>query len=138
MPIINILTNEKLMASEFSKWLKDYRRESGLTLIQLRDAIGNLCTDAYLSRLENDRFAGKKGKPAQPSLEIVDALAKALNRPTDEARLAAGYAPLSKTLPLPEPVAKAFARSGHLNENDMELIANFVDMLESQRKNENL
>ena len=83
--------NKKLMASEFSKWLKENRRKSELTLIQLRDKISGLCTDAYLSRLENDKFKSKKGNPAQPDIEIVESLAIALNRPIDEARWAAGY-----------------------------------------------
>lgn len=85
--------------TKFSDWLKTYRKESGLSLMQLKAAIGDLCSDAYLSKLENDRYRGKKGKPALPDIEIVDALATALNRPVDEARLAAGYAARDNILP---------------------------------------
>jgi transcriptional regulator with XRE-family HTH domain len=90
--------NQKLM-SELSKWLKHYRKESGLTLLQLKAAIGDLCSDAYLSKIENNRYKGKKGNPPRVDIEIVDALAVALNRPVDEARNAAGYSAKNTILP---------------------------------------
>lgn len=128
MKIQNILLNKKLMANAFSLWLKKHRAESGLTLIQLRDKIGNLCSDAYLSKLENDRYKGKKGRPAQPDIEIVEALAAALHRPTDEARLAAGYAPATAPIVSPQ-ILDALRRVSPLAPADAELLANFILML---------
>jgi transcriptional regulator with XRE-family HTH domain len=120
-----MLINNKLMANTFSIWLKKYRQESGLTLAQLRGAIDNLCSDAYLSKLENDRYRGKKGNPAQPDIEIVEALAKALNRPIDEARLAAGYAPTEQHQILPSQLRHI--DFSLFNENELIEIRNFIE-----------
>lgn len=132
MKIRTILINQKLMKSAFSIWLKKHREESGLTLIQLRDKIGKLCSDAYLSKLENDKYKGKKGKPAQPDIEIVEALALAFNRPIDEARLAAGYAPKNPDLPHNDKLMHlAFAYPG-IPEEDRNEPDYLIDILERE------
>ena len=81
----------------FSEWLKQARDDRKLSLRELARRTNGACTFGYLSQLENSR-GGKKGV-YQPDIEIVDALAKALDKNIDEARLAAGYAPTFQTSP---------------------------------------
>lgn len=84
----------------FGAWLRSAREERGLSLRQLAERAHNVCTFGYIAQLERETL-GKKGQTYQPDLEIVDALAVALEKPMDEARLAAGYAPLSPAEPQP-------------------------------------
>lgn len=78
---------------DFAEWLKSNRQREKLSLRRLSEKIGGLCSDAYLSQLENRRYLGKKGKPMRPDREIVVALAEALNADVDRALALADYAP---------------------------------------------
>jgi transcriptional regulator with XRE-family HTH domain len=89
-PIIDV--KERLTLMTFGTWLKKHRQEQGLSLRELEKRIDRICTFSYLAQLEL-AHKGKKGQEYQPAVEIVDALAVALDRPIAEARLAAGYAP---------------------------------------------
>lgn len=80
----------------FGSWLKQARAERGLSLRQLARRANNVCTFGYIAQLEHET-RGKKGQEMRPDLEIVDALAIALDKPINDARSAAGYAPLSAT-----------------------------------------
>lgn len=77
------------MALTFGKWLKDARKLAGLTQDQLAKRAG--CTHAYISALEREVVESKSNRPIQPSLEIVDAIARALGAPSPVARRIAGY-----------------------------------------------
>lgn len=77
----------------FGTWLKANRKKQGFTQEGLAKAANDICTGSYISSLERNQDVGKRGQPTTPSKDIVDALADALGRPRDEARLAAGYAP---------------------------------------------
>lgn len=85
----------------FGTWLKPRRKQTGLTQKALAEAANGVCTEQYISNLENKYDVGKGGEPTRPRLEIVDALASALADAGGldravvqaEARLAAGYAP---------------------------------------------
>lgn len=79
--------------SSFGQQLKQKRKKAGLTQSQLAQRANYICTEAYISQLENNKYVGKKGEPMRPSVEIVDALAIALNWSVGEARVAAGWAP---------------------------------------------
>lgn len=79
------------IVENFGTWLKNYRQEADLSLRELEARIGKICTFGYLNQLEKE-VKGKNGEPFMPDEAIVEALAKALNRPLDEARHAAGYA----------------------------------------------
>ena len=79
--------------AHFGEWLKIARENKGYSLRQLESRINKLCTFGYLHQLERGE-TGKKGQTYSPDIEIVDALAVALDKPIDDARLAAGYAPL--------------------------------------------
>src|SRR5687768_6386912 len=87
------------LVMDFAEWLKTNRAASRLSLRSLAKKIDYLCSDAYLSQLENRRYKGKKGKLMQPDQEIVIALAGALNKNIDEALMIAGYAPRESVLP---------------------------------------
>ena len=81
---------------EFGKWLKENRKTADISqeaLAALASGYGGSVTGAYISNLERSYDTNKVGKPIRPSEQIVDAIALALNRSIDEARLAAGYAP---------------------------------------------
>jgi transcriptional regulator with XRE-family HTH domain len=81
----------RIIVSDFGTWLKTHRLRTGLSLRQLENRIDKICTFAYLAQLEKG-VPGKKGEPARPSAELLEALAKVFSVPIDEARQAAGYA----------------------------------------------
>lgn len=76
---------------DFGSWLKAVRKERGISQEELGRAVG--CTGSYISLLESDSAAPRRNRPARPSVEIVDAIARMLRVTRKEARLAAGYAP---------------------------------------------
>src|SRR5215470_13637850 len=80
-----------LPVAPFGLWLKRCRKRRGLTQLELAKRAGDICTDKYISLLERGKESGKKGQPTRPSEEIVEALARALDAPIEDARLAAGY-----------------------------------------------
>lgn len=73
------------------QWLTDKRRRAGLTQEELAQRVP--CTRSYISSLERNVVEAKSGRPIQPSREFVQALARALGIPINEAFTAAGYAP---------------------------------------------
>jgi len=97
---------DKKLMSKFSDWLKHNRKKSGMTLIQLKSAIGDLCSDAYLSKLENDRYKGKKGLPNRPDKEIVLALADVFKENPDKVLILAGYLPENEPTAYPQTEAE--------------------------------
>jgi transcriptional regulator with XRE-family HTH domain len=88
--MILVKENFTKMMNNFGEWLVKWRGESGLSLRNLEKRINKICTFGYLNQLEQE-VKGKKGQVMRPDENIVEALAVALNRPIDEARLAAGY-----------------------------------------------
>lgn len=88
----------------FGKWLVAKREAIGLTQPQLAKRAG--ISVSYVSALERDEPNAKDGSPRRPRIEKVDKIAKALGVPTDEAREAAGYAPLD---PKPKTAREALA-----------------------------
>ena len=76
----------------FGQWVREARLNSGISQETLALSIG--VTGSYISLLEGQKALTKKGYPIRPSLHLVDAIASTLGRSCEEARLAAGYAPL--------------------------------------------
>lgn len=75
----------------FGVLLKRWRKAKGLTQQELANkARVNI---SYVSNLERDFSATSRSGTPQPSVELVDTLARILGVNADEARLAAGYAP---------------------------------------------
>ena len=76
----------------FGTWLRAARLKSGLS----QEELAKLCgvTGAYVSLLEQGE-ADAEGvvRDIHPSPEVVDAMARALGVPYEEARAAAGYGP---------------------------------------------
>lgn len=79
------------MKEGFGKWLHSNRKAAGMTQGQLAERAG--ISTSYVSTLERDERHHLTNAPPQPAIDVVESIAKALNVPTDEARLAAGYAP---------------------------------------------
>lgn len=79
----------------FGKWLSEKRMAANLTQPELAKRVG--FSASYVSALERDEPNARDGSPRRPRVEKVDKLAKALGVPKDEARLAAGYAPLGQS-----------------------------------------
>lgn len=77
---------------KFSQLIKTERKKARLTQRELVELAGSPCTVGYLSNIERNAYVGKKGHPARPDIEIVDAFAKALKIPQKTARDAANYA----------------------------------------------
>lgn len=86
------ITRQRFYMS-FGTWLRSARLEKGYTLRELARRSNGACTHGYISQLESNT-GGKKGA-YRPDVEIVDALATALDKNINEARLAAGYAPMN-------------------------------------------
>jgi transcriptional regulator with XRE-family HTH domain len=78
-------------SERFGRWLFENRKKSKLTQQDLANAAK--CSASYLSMIERGAKHPQSDGPLRPSEEIVEALARALGRPTGEALLAAGYAP---------------------------------------------
>ncbi len=75
----------------FGKWLFDRRKAARLTQGQVAERAG--ISISYVSTLERSERHHLTNAPPRPAIEVVEAIAKALDAPLDEARLVAGYAP---------------------------------------------
>lgn len=82
-------------AAIFGKAIREKRKEQRLTVEAAARKIG--ISKQYLSVLERAVPSLYTGKSIVPKLETVDSIAEALNWDSDEARLAAGYAPKTIT-----------------------------------------
>jgi transcriptional regulator with XRE-family HTH domain len=80
----------------FGKWLKAKREIQGLSMRALAEKADNVCSPSYIAQLETNYYIGKRGKPMQPSEEIVEKLALALGESVNEARKAANYPPIDE------------------------------------------
>jgi transcriptional regulator with XRE-family HTH domain len=118
----------KLLMSSFSQWLKENRKKSGLTLEQLRTAIGDLCTVAYLSKLENDKYKGKKGLSTRPDREIVVALAEAFHENLNEVLTLADYASTNENI---HKIPSIFHKYDWetFNKTELEMLETFIGYL---------
>ena len=114
---------------KFSQWLKLSRKEAGLTLVQLRERINNMCTDAYLSRLEHERYVSKKGQQMMPARDLVIALAEAFGKDVDEALTIAGYSP---SVNIPDNlIIEGFEG---LDQGDIDKIVEYIRFTKEQKK----
>lgn len=93
------------MSMSFGKWLRERREGAGLTLRELADRAG--CSYVYVSMLERGAVS-PSGRRLTPRAEMVEALATALRVPANEARMAAGYAPVLKDSPLTQRAVALF------------------------------
>jgi transcriptional regulator with XRE-family HTH domain len=77
--------------SPFGDWLYQWRRARKLTQAELATAAG--CSDSIISAYETGKKKEKSQEFVDPEPELVEALATALRRPVQEARILAGYNP---------------------------------------------
>jgi transcriptional regulator with XRE-family HTH domain len=75
----------------FGQWLKRNRELKNLSVRDVAKATGGACTHGYISYLENEKMKMKSGRFVRPSIEVVDAIATALDVPIAQARAVAGY-----------------------------------------------
>lgn len=87
------MDTESEIISEFGRWLKEKREAQRLSVRQLERLAHKVCSASFISQLENNNYVGKKGKPMQPDIQIVEGLATALGASVEEAREKAGYPP---------------------------------------------
>jgi transcriptional regulator with XRE-family HTH domain len=80
----------------FGEKLRSWRKAKGMTQPELAVASG--VNVSYISNLERNFSANKKGKP-QPSRELCHKFAKVLGVAETDMLLAAGYAPLNSAYP---------------------------------------
>ena len=121
----------------FGKWLASKRDAAELTQGQLATKVG--VSVSYISALERDEPNSKDGSPRRPKLDKVDALAKALNAESSEARLAAGYAPSEPEdrFKLPDGVMVSFESTSHLTDEQKDKIVNVIRTLVAGVRAEN-
>lgn len=101
------MTDKHSATERFGAVLAAKRRERGLTQDQLIARAGNVCTKAFISQLENDRYRKQTGEPMQPDIAIVEALADALGEPRNYFRRLTGYPLIEDELPQ-DPVSEEF------------------------------
>lgn len=124
---------KKYLMEDFAELLKTSRenwKPKKISLKKLAKAIDNICSDAYLSQLENRRYKGKKGNPMRPDKEIVVALAKFFGWDLNHALTLAGHPPEKTSVP------QDLASTGYLqlSNEDKAKAAEFINFLKSQRK----
>lgn len=117
---------------DFAEWLKTNRKTSGLSLRRLADTIGNLCSDAYLSQLENRRYKGKKGALMQPAKEIVIALAETFGEDVDFALKLADYAPENPPKRKPQTAKEFFEILESLGIEDVRFVPGELETLDGE------
>jgi transcriptional regulator with XRE-family HTH domain len=79
------------MSETFSQYLKRRREAAGLTQAELAGRVG--VTTAYIGSLERGSDPTGVGEGLRPVIEVVEAVAAALDVPAAEVRCAAGYDP---------------------------------------------
>jgi|SRR5690606_4835298 len=104
----------------FGDWLRLHRKRKYLTIEDLAKKVGR--SKQYISVLEREEPHALTGKPVKPSEDVVEALAAALGTDLDEARLAAGYAPLKE-------VPAIFHEFEDLSEADQLLVKQMITSL---------
>lgn len=82
-----------VVMENFGVWLRQTRKDCRLTQKQLSEISG--VSESYISTLERNQPHSVTGAILRPEPDKVEKLAKALKADIDEARVIAGYAPIS-------------------------------------------
>ena len=94
------------MSETFGRRLARWRKTAGLTQGELARRVG--VTPTYISHLEREVGPAGSGQKLRPMIEVVDAIAAALDVPLAEVRCAAGYDPPEETSASCEVVTNTF------------------------------
>lgn len=91
----------------------------------------------YIGNLVRDHSPNTKKGKGRPSEDAVEVIAKAVEIPLAEARIAAGYAPVdAKPVPYKKTL-DALARSGTLSDEDDEFLAGIIEQIEKRNQKTN-
>lgn len=93
-------------ASPLGVWLRAKRESKGWSVRELAEYANNVCTFGYISRIENSKSPGKKGKFTIPDVYILDKLVETLGESVNEARALADYPPRRDQMTTDETVEK--------------------------------
>jgi transcriptional regulator with XRE-family HTH domain len=99
--------NFYLVENIFGDLVRRARIAKNLSQRQLALRIGK--SASYINYVESGKNPSAKGKTMQPSIDAVEAIAKVLSIPLDEARQAAGYAPENPVINKPRSVPELLA-----------------------------
>jgi transcriptional regulator with XRE-family HTH domain len=94
------------MSKTFGQQLAGWRKTAGLTQGEVARRVG--VTPTYISHLEREAGPAGSGEKLRPMIEVVDAIAAALDLPPAEVRCAAGYDPPEDTSTSCEVVGNTF------------------------------
>ncbi len=97
------------MSETFGDKLTRWRESVGLTQAELGGRVG--VTSIYIGYLERGSDPTGIGEEIRPMIEVVDAIAEALDVPVAEVRLAAGYEPPEDSQMSGEAVGDTFDES---------------------------
>lgn len=103
-----VLDVSDFTANFFGEWLRKQRNKRAMSAAELGRLSG--VSKSYISALERSQVQLLTGRPSQPALHIVEAIAKALEVDIDEARMIAGYGPVSEQETPPEGLFKGYER----------------------------
>lgn len=97
------------MSETFGRRLARWREAAGLTQGEVARRIG--VTPIYIAHLEREAGAAAGSQKMRPMIEVVDAIARALDVPLAEVRCAAGYDPPAESSASYEVVRNTFGES---------------------------
>ncbi len=93
-------------ANAFGKLVAQKRQELNLSQRELAQRVGKSAT--YINYVERGYNPSAKGGEFKPGVEAVDSIAKTLKLNANEARIAAGYAPITAASEVDEETAGIF------------------------------
>jgi transcriptional regulator with XRE-family HTH domain len=97
------------MSETFGQRLVRWREAAGLTQGEVARRVG--VTPTYIAHLEREAGPAGVGQEMRPMIEVVDAIAEALDVPLAEVRCAAGYDPPADSSASCEVVRNTFGES---------------------------
>src|SRR5918992_5599984 len=97
------------MSETFGQRLVRWREAAGLTQGEVARRVG--VTPTYIAHLEREAGVAAGGQKMRPMIEVVDAIAEALDVPLAEVRCAAGYDPPEESSASCEVVRNTFGES---------------------------
>ncbi len=114
------------MSETFGHYMKRRREAAGLTQAELAGRVG--VTATYIASLERASDAAGIGQEMRPMIEVVDAIACALDAPVAEVRRAAGYEPPEDS------AASCEAVGGTFDESDFAALHRMHEELDPARR----
>lgn len=114
------------MSDMFGQYLTRRREAAGLTQAELAGRVG--MTTTYIGYLERGSDPAGAGQEMQPMIEVVDAIAEALDVPVAEVRCAAGYDPPD------DPAASCEFVGSTFDESDFATLHRLHEKLDPERR----